>query len=233
MVKQPYIVIKLFERAIMEPLTEKQQKVFGFVEKRLQDNRPPSQREMAEHLGLAQNAAYQLINYLKKKGYLVDLGGHRGLRLSKEYLEKKRQTDGIPVVGRVAAGEPILAQENIEGYIDLKDLFGRSNPLPRLASGDTGARNRFILKVVGDSMADEGIMDGDYVVIQPRQKIENGQIGVVLLDDEATVKRIHFQRGRVALEPANKAAGYKTKYIRRGDKNVRIIGKVTGCFRML
>ena len=220
MVKQPYIVIKLFERAIMEPLTEKQQKVFRFVEKRLQDNRPPSQREVAEHLGLAQNAAYQLINYLKKKGYLIDTSGHRGLRLSKEYLENKRQTDGIPVVGRVAAGEPILAQENIEGYIDLKDLFGQS-------------KNRFILKVVGDSMADEGIMDGDYVVIQPRQKIENGQIGVVLLDDEATVKRIHFQRGRIALEPANKAAGYKTKYIRRGDKNVRVIGKVTGCFRML
>ena len=212
----------------MEPLTEKQQKVFGFVEKRLQDNRPPSQREVAEHLGLAQNAAYQLINYLKKKEYLVDLGGHRGLRLSREYLEKKRQADGIPVVGRVAAGEPILAQENIEGYIDLKDLFGRS-------------KDGFVLKVVGDSMADEGIMDGDYVVVQPCQKIENARIGVVLLDDEATVKRIYlvpakrgpFQRGRIALEPANKAAGYKTKYIRRGDKNVRIIGKVTGCFRML
>lgn len=204
----------------MKPLTEKQQKVFRFVETRLQDNRPPSQKEVAEHLGLAQNAAYQLIKYLKKKAYLADLGGHRGLRLSKEYLEKKRQTDGIPVVGRVAAGEPILAQENIEGYIDLKDLFGRS-------------KDGFVLKVVGDSMADEGIMDGGYVVVQPCQKIENAQIGVVLLDDEATVKRIRFLRGRVALEPANKAAGYKTKYIRRGDKNVRIIGKVTGCFRML
>jgi len=212
----------------MEPLTEKQQKVFRFIEKRLQDNRPPSQKEVAEHLGLAQNAAYQLISYLKKKAYLVDLGGHRGLRLSKEYLEKISQAKGLPLVGRVAAGEPILAQENIEGYIDLKDLFGRS-------------KDGFVLKVVGDSMADEGIMDGDYVVVQPCQKIENARIGVVLLDDEATVKRIYlvpakrgpFQRGRIALEPANKAAGYKTKYIRRGDKNVRIIGKVTGCFRML
>jgi len=204
----------------MEPLTEKQQKVFRFIEKRLQDNKPPSQKEVAEHFGIAQNAAYQVINYLKKKGYLVDSGGHRGLRLSKEYLEKKRQTDGIPVVGRVAAGEPIFAEQNIEGYIDLKDLFRQS-------------KDRFIVKVVGDSMADEGIMDGDYVVVQPRQKIENGQIGVVLLDDEATVKRIYIQRGQIALEPANKAAGYKTKYIRRGDKNVRIIGKVTGCFRML
>jgi repressor LexA len=220
--------MRLFEKAIMEPLTEKQQRVFRFIERRLQDNRPPSQREVAENFGLAQNAAYQLINYLKKKGYLVDLAGHRGIRLSKEYLEKKSQTDGIPVVGRVAAGEPILAQENIEGYIELKELFG--------SSIDT-----FILKVAGDSMADEGIMDGDYVVVQPGQRIANGQIGVVLLDDEATVKRIYlvpakrgpFQRGRIALEPANKAAGYKTKYIRWGDKNIRIIGKVTGCFRTL
>jgi len=212
--------MRLFERAITEPLTEKQQRVFRFIEKRLQDNRPPSQREVAENFGLAQNAAYQLINYLKEKGYLVDLAGHRGLRLSKEYLEKKRQTDGIPVVGRVAAGEPILAQENIEGYIELKEIFGPSI--------DT-----FILKVVGDSMVDEGIMDGDYVVVQPGQKIANGQIGVVLMDDEATVKRIRFQRGRIALEPANKAAGFRTKYIRQGDNNVRIIGKVTGCFRML
>ncbi|NQT02858.1 MAG: repressor LexA [Planctomycetes bacterium] len=204
----------------MEPLTEKQQKVFRFIEKRLKDNKPPSQKEVAEYFGLAQNAAYQLINYLRNKGYLVDLGGHRGLRLSKEYLEKKRQTNGIPVVGRVAAGEPILAEQNIEGYIDLKDLFRQS-------------KDRFIVKVVGDSMADEGIMDGDYVVVQPKQRIENGQIGVVLLDDEATVKRIYIQRDRIALEPANKAAGYKTKYIKRGDKNVRIIGKVTGCFRML
>ncbi|MDT8300587.1 MAG: transcriptional repressor LexA [Sedimentisphaerales bacterium] len=204
----------------MEPLTEKQLKVLRFIEKQLKDNKPPSQREVAEHFSLAQNAAYQLINYLRNKGYLVNLGGHRGVRLSKKYLEKKRQTDGIPVVGRVAAGEPILAEENIEGYVELTDLFGRS-------------MDRFVLKVVGDSMVDEGIMDGDNIVVQPCQKIENGQIGVVLVDDEATIKRIYIQRNRIALEPANKAAGYKTKYIRRGEKNVRIIGKVTGCFRML
>ena len=204
----------------MEPLTEKQLKVLRFIEKRLKDNKPPSQREVAEHFSLAQNAVYQLINYLRNKGYVINLGGHRGIRLSKKYLEKKKQTDGIPVVGRVAAGVPILAEENIEGYVDLKELFGRS-------------MDRFILKVVGDSMVDEGIMDGDNIVVQPCQKIENGQIGVVLVDDEATIKRVYIQRDRIALEPANKAAGYKTKYIRRGQRDVRIIGKVTGCFRML
>jgi repressor LexA len=204
----------------MEPLTAKQQKVLRFIEKRLEADRPPSQREVAERFDLAQNAAYQIIGYLKNKGYLTDLGGHRGLRLSKAYLEAKKQTEGVPIVGAVAAGEPILAQENIEGYVNLKDLFGP-------------AEGKFILKVIGDSMADEGIVDGDYVVVAPGEKVQSGQIGVVLLNDEATVKRVRIQRGRIALEPANKAAGYKIRYVKKADENVRIIGKVTGCFRTL
>jgi len=204
----------------MEPLTGRQQKVLRFIEERLRNSNPPSQREIARHFGLAQNAVYQLAGYLKKKGYLVDLGSHRGLRLSKEYLSKKGGAAGIPVVGRVAAGEPILAEENIEGYMNFEELFGRS-------------KDTFILKVVGDSMTDEGIMDGDFVVVKPTATIENGQIGVALLDDEATVKRIYIQRGRIALKSANKAAGYRTRYVKRGDKAVRIIGKVMGCFKLL
>jgi repressor LexA len=210
----------LFKETIVEHLTEKQQKVFIFIEERLRENSPPSQREVAKYFSLSRNAICQIISYLKEKDYLVDRGGHRGLRLSKEYLQMKRGTEGIPIVGRVAAGEPILAEQNIEGYINLEDLFRQS-------------KDKFILKISGDSMVDEGIMDGDYVVVQPKERIENGQIGVVLINDEATVKRIYVQRGRIALEPANKAAGYKTEYIRRGDKDVCIIGEVTGCFRML
>jgi repressor LexA len=220
MVKRPYIIIKPAKRPIMEPLTEKQQKVLRFIQTRLENNNPPSQREIAQHFGLAQNAVHQLITYLKKKGYLVDSGGHRGLRLSKAYLDRKRETEGIPVVGRVAAGEPLLAEENIEGYVDLKEIFGPT-------------KGTFILRVVGDSMVDEGVMDGDFVVVKPCSTVENGQIAVVLLDDEAAIKRIYIQRGRIALKSANKAAGYKTRYIKRGDKNVRIIGKVTGCLKLL
>ncbi|MHC4645467.1 MAG: transcriptional repressor LexA [Planctomycetota bacterium] len=204
----------------MEPLTQKQQKVLGFIEDRLEDNDPPSQLEIAQYFGLAQNAIYQLVGYLKKKGYLVDSGGHRGLRLSKAYLEKKTQAEGIPVVGRVAAGEPILAEENIEGYANLNEVFGRSKDV-------------FLLKVVGDSMVDEGIMDGDYVAVKPTSTIDNGQIGVVLLDDEATVKKVYIQHNRIALKPANQAAGYKTKYIKRNTKSISIIGKVIGCFRTI
>ena len=200
----------------MKALTKRQHEALVYIEHCLRDNDPTSQREIAEHFGLAQNAAYQLVGYLKNKGYLVDSGGHRGLRLSQEYLDHKGR--GMAVVGRVAAGEPILAEENIQGYIDLKDMFGE-------------AKDAFLLRVVGDSMVDEGIMDGDYVVVEPGPTVRDGQIGVVLLDDEATVKRIYIQRNKIALKPANRAGGYKTRYIKRSEKDIRIIGKVVACLR--
>ena len=204
----------------MEPLTAKQQKVLNYIEKRLQKDSPPSQREIAQYFGLAQNAVYQLISYLRKKDYLANSGGHRGIRLSKAYLDETRQTEGIPIIGRVAAGEPILAEENVEGYINPKELFG--------PAGST-----FILKVAGDSMVDAGIMDGDFVVVRLTSEVGNGQIAVVLVNDEATVKRVYIQRNRIALEPANTAAGYKTMYVKKGGENVRVIGKVACCFRKL
>lgn len=202
----------------MEPLTEKQRKVLEFVAARLQENHPPSQREIAGHFKLAQNAAYQLVGYLKKKGYLVDVGGHRGLRLSPAYREEAVDAEGMPILGRVAAGEPILAEQNIEGYMTLDRLFHRP-------------KETFALRVSGDSMIDEGIMDGDYVIVESGSKIGNGQIGVVLLDDEATVKRVFLQKNRIALKPANHKAGYKTRYIRQFDKDVRAVGRVIGCIR--
>jgi repressor LexA len=202
----------------VEPLTQKQQQVLTFIVGRLRENHPPSQREIAQHFKLAQNAVYQLVGYLKKKGYLVDAGGHRGLRLSETYRHEIAP-EGIPIVGRVAAGEPILAEENIEGYLSVEKLLDRS-------------QGTFVLKVSGDSMIDEGIMDGDYVVVRLTPRLENGQIGVILLDDEATVKRVFVQKDRIALKPANHKARYKTRYIKRFDKEVRIVGKVVGCIRM-
>ena len=202
----------------MEPLTEKQQQVLEFVTDRLGENHPPSQREIADYFGLAQNAAYQLVGYLRKKGYLVEAGGHRGLRLSPQYLQERREAEGLPVLGRVAAGTPILAQENVEGYMSVEKLLDRK--------GGT-----FLLRVAGDSMVDEGIMDGDYVVVKAGSTLEDGQIGVVLLDDEATVKRVFVQGNRIALKPANRRAGYTTRYIRASDKDVHVLGKVIGCIR--
>ena len=204
----------------METLTEKQQKILEYIETRLTANDPPSQREIAGHFGMAQNSVYQLISYLRKKGYLADSSGHRGLRLSKEYLDQKKPSKGIPVVGTVAAGLPILAQENIQEYLDIGETVGAKN-------------DSFILKVAGDSMIDVGIMDGDFVVVKSSSELGSGRIGVVLINDEATVKKVYVQKNRIALEPANKAAGYKTMYVKKDTDNVKIIGKVTGCFRKL
>ncbi len=202
----------------MGPLTHKQQRMLKFIEGRLRENNPPSQREIAAHFGLAQNAAYQLIGYLKKKGYLTSSGGHRGLRLSGEYLKSSRHTQGVPIVGRVAAGDPILAEENVEDYVNIKELLGLSD-------------NAFLLRVSGDSMVDEGIMDGDLVAVEPAGEVESGRLAVVLLDDEATVKRLYIRKNRIALKPANKAAGYKTRYVKPTEKDVRIVGRVTACMR--
>ena len=202
----------------MDPLTEKQQRVLAFIEGQLADQDPPSQREVARHLGLTLTAARQLIGYLKKKGYLVDSGGHRGLRLSEEYARQRPRSEGIPIVGRVAAGRPILAQEDIEGHLQLQQMVRQSE----------GA---FALKVAGDSMVDEGIMDGDYVVVQPSKTIEDGRIMVVLLEDEVTVKRVYRRGDRIALRPANQRAGYKTVTIKGSDRRICVVGRVVGCVR--
>jgi len=202
----------------MEPLTRKQKKVLDFIAERLAEHEPPSQREIGDHFGMVQNSVYQLVGYLKAKGYVISVGGHRGLRLSEEYLRVMPRAEGIPVVGRVAAGEPILAEENIDHYIDLGQMFKRSE--------DT-----FALKVAGDSMVDEGIMDGDYVVVRSTSRVRSGQIAVVMLDDEATVKRVFVQKNRIALKPANRRAGYKTRYVKEFDKEVRVVGRVIGCVR--
>ena len=87
------------------------------------------------------------------------------------------------------------------------------------------------LSLFGSVLREDFRSDGDYVVVESGSKVEEGQIGVVLLDDEATVKRVFVQKGRIALRPANEKAGYKTRYVKPHDKNVRIVGKVIGCIR--
>jgi repressor LexA len=116
------------------------------------------------------------------------------------------------VLGRVAAGTPILAEENIEEYVEVPDSIG----------GDEG---NYVLRVQGDSMRDAGILEGDFVVIKPSDDADDGEIVVALLESEATVKRFFREKDRVRLQPANKA--YKP--IRTRD--AELLGKVVGVFR--
>lgn len=199
----------------MGPLTDRQRQTLGLIEHMLAEGNPPSQRQLAKALGLSQTAVRQLIRYLKAKGYLVDIGGHRGLRLSDAY---KVHSSGIPIIGRVAAGRPILAQECIEGYLQIDRLFDKTKGV-------------FALKVTGDSMVDEGILDGDYVLVMPTEQIPDGAIGVVLVDEEVTVKRVYRKGSGLLLRPANRRAGYKPILVKAPQRRIQMIGQVIGCIR--
>jgi repressor LexA len=120
--------------------------------------------------------------------------------------------NGLPLVGNVAAGSPILAEENIEDYV----------PVPEIAGGDEG---EFVLSVRGDSMKNVGIMEGDYVVVRPQEIADDGQIVVALVGEEATVKRFFREEDHVRLQPENETM----EPIR--SREVRIVGRVVGVLR--
>lgn len=202
----------------MEPLTEKQQMILTYIEECLAEQEPPTQREIASHFRMHQNSVYQLLGYLKKKGYLADCRLHRGIRLSDEYYNHLWENQGIPIVGRVAAGQPILAVENLEGRLNVDEMFDYED-------------GSFLLRVTGDSMIDEGIMDGDLVLVEPDTRLRNGRIAVVMVDGEAMVKRVFKQKTRVVLKSANKRAGYRPITISPKKVSARIVGQVVACIR--
>lgn len=209
----------------MQALTPRQAQILEYIQKRLEKGSPPSQREIAGHFTLAQNAAYQLVAQLRRKGYVVQTPGHRGLRLSETYRKAGAgglsPGPGLPLLGRVAAGEPILAEQNVDETVDLNAWFARPG-------GDT-----FLVKVVGDSMVDEGILNGDYVVVRRQERLDSGEIAVVLVEDEVTVKRVFLRPKGLELRPANRRAGYRSRVVGADDKTVRIVGKVIGCIRQI
>jgi repressor LexA len=204
--------------SVMDDLTKKQRQVLEYIVREKALGNSPSQREIASHFGLSQNAIFQLIGYLRTKGYIDSTGCHRGIRLSASCLERFAGERGVPVVGRIAAGEPILAQENIEERLDLNEMVA-------------GRGGKFFLKVAGESMVDAGIMDGDYVAVNPDATVRSGDIAAVLLGEEATVKRILFERNRIVLKAENRTGAFRNRSIRKDDSDIRIIGKVTGVFR--
>jgi repressor LexA len=156
---------------------------------------------------------------LEKKGYIRRVpGGSRAIEMLIPPLVHKSQILSLPIVGRVRAGEPILAIENIEGYINLDQSL--------ISSDDV-----FLLRVQGDSMIDAHIQDGDFALIKPQPNAENGEIVVALVDDEATIKRIFKKRDLIRLEPAN--PHMEPIVVRKGERRVTLVGKVVGIFRKL
>lgn len=216
-------------------LTSTQEKVFNFLKDHLQEKGfPPTLREIASHFGLrGPKGPQKTLNILERKGYIRKVPGvaraieilgrkvgrYRGLPYKMGFVESATvSTFSIPIVGRVQAGEPILAIENIEGYLNLDRSFA--------SSGDV-----FLLRVQGDSMIDAHIQDGDFALVKPQPNAENGEIIVALIEDEATIKRIFKKRDLIRLEPANPKM--EPIIVKKGEKKVTIVGKVIGIFRKL
>ena len=197
--------------------TARQQKVLDYIRRHAQrTGAPPTVREIASALGFAStNAVACHVAALERHG-LLERRPHssRGLRATGSI------SPGVPILGRVAAGQPITAQENIEGYL-APDSFLISD-----------AESTFVLRVQGDSMTGDGILSGDYVVVRRQPVAERGSIVVAMVDDEATVK--HWQADADAVRLVASNPSYPPIEIRPGDgKMVDVLGIVTGVFRRL
>jgi repressor LexA len=202
-------------------LTPVQEKVFNFLKDHLQKKGfPPTLREIASHFGLqGPKAPQKTLSILERKGYIHKApGGSRAIEILGHPSVRLTRILPIPIVGRVQAGEPILAVENIEGYISLDRSIASSEDV-------------FLLRVQGDSMIDAHIQDGDFALVKPQPNAENGEIVVALIEDEATIKRIFQKRDLIRLEPANPKM--EPIVVKKGEKKVAIVGKVIGIFRKL
>lgn len=200
-----------------EEITDRQKEILDFIQDYVDFNGyPPTYREIGKQFNIASTFGVKRhIDALVKKGFLNNTN-NSSRTLSLVVNNNPIQVVEIPVVGRVAAGQPILAQENIEGTFSIDKSF-------------LGSHNQcFGLKVRGDSMINAGILEGDLVIIQPQKEAVNGEIVVALIGDEATMKRYVVEENKIFLVPENEK--YEAIVI-ENDEDFSIIGKVIGVFR--
>ena len=212
-------------------LTGRQQEIWDFLVDYVdRHGYPPTVREVGEKVGLASpSTVHAHLANLERAGYLrrdptkpraLELIGHRRAAAAEPVeLRPERETHSLPLVAQIAAGGPLLAEENVEDYIGVPEPLSRGG-------------EEFLLRVKGESMINAGILDGDIVVVRRQQDARNGEIVVALVGDdesanEATVKRFFREDRRVRLQPENDAL--EPIYA----PHVQILGKVTGVFRSL
>ena len=199
----------------MKKLSDPQQVIFEYMVAFAEEHGyPPSVREICEAVNLkSTSTVHGHLEQLEKRGLIRrDSTKPRAMEVLDNPLSKGRS---VPLVGRVTAGIPILAEENIEDYIVLpQDLVGSDDEL-------------FALRVRGESMIRAGILNGDFIIVRKQSHADNGDIVVAMIEDEATVKRIFFERDGVRLQPENPY--YDPIYSRK----VTVVGKVTALFRKL
>jgi len=206
-------------------LTKRQQEIFDFIKRYSNDfGYPPTVRDIGKAVGLASSSTVHAhLANLEKLGLLrrdpskpraIEMldRARGGVEQAVENVRSLVKPDGLPLVGQVAAGSPILAEENIEDYVQV----------PTIAGGEEG---EYVLRVRGESMKDAGILGGDFVVVRPQDTATDGEIVVALVGEEATVKRFFREPDHVRLQPEN------TEMEPIRSKEVRILGRVVGVFR--
>ena len=199
-------------------LTTRQQEIYEFIGSYSSAHGyPPTVRDIGKAVGLASSSTVHAhLANLEKAGLLRrDPTKPRAIELLDRAVDAVRsavRTPGLPLIGHVAAGQPILAEENIEDYVEV----------PQLAGGEDG---EYVLRVRGESMKNAGILDGDFVVVRPQQTGRDGEIVVAMVEEEATVKRFFREADHIRLEPENETM----EPIRSRD--VQVIGRVVGVFR--
>ena len=205
---------------MQQELTTRQREILDLIKQIIKKNGiPPTLKELGEVLGMAAPSVQQHVQAIEKKGFLKrESFKSRSLTIvGPEESEEKECCIVVPVMGTIAAGEPILAFEEKSSNLCMKGSLVKKK------------RDLFALKVKGSSMKDASILDGDYIVVQKQSTAENGDIVVALIDDEATVKKFYLKNKKIYLQPANEE--YKPIVVSSG--NFRIQGKVVAVYRNL
>lgn len=201
----------------MEQTTERQKHILEVIKAfTVENGYPPSVREIGERVGLSSSSTiHSHLKTLERRGLISrDPTKPRALRSEGPSTVRPQEVITVPVIGKVAAGTPITAQENVEGEFSLPASFTRTS-------------DGFMLKVQGDSMVDAAILDGDLILVRPQKDASNGEIVVAMLEGEATVKRFYREQGRVRLQPENSTMAP----IYAND--VSIVGRVEAVVRKL
>lgn len=202
-------------------LSNNEQNILNYIRKQVAEvGYPPSVRELCKAVGLKSTSSVHLyLSRLAEKGYITKGSlKTRALKITGEPVGNSDYTDmmEIPLVGQVAAGQPILAEQNIEEYVKL--------PIS-LVKNSAKSEATYMLKVKGESMINAGIFSGDYIIVSKCNEAKNGEIIVALIDDEATVKTFYKEQDHIRLQPENDTMDPIIV------KDVKIIGKVVGLIR--
>ena len=200
----------------MNNLIQKEREIFEYISDCLQKNGfAPSVRDICAEVGIkSTSSVHEYLRRLEAKGFIRKSSGKsRALSIQNDGKSESGKMKRVPILGKVTAGQPILAVENHDGYVDFPATMAR------------GKANLFALRVMGESMIEAGILDGDIVVVESVRYADDGEIVVAMIEDEATVKKFYRDKGRIRLQPAN--SSMDPIYA----KEVTVLGKVIANFR--